>query len=167
MIRNKLLRTLTRTALVCLFPPSGIDKIIHWDDAMKQARSGPLPGAPFLLASSVVLETVAPIAIVSGKYDREAAAALAGFCAVTALMYHQFWRYDDLTAPGRSEGRDHMWECLKNFGLAGGLMYVAIGEKIVDDAPSEPRAAALDRQGEDAGAVQRSGLRIDLTAMRP
>ena len=139
MIRNKLLRTLTRTALVCLFPPSGIDKIVHWNDAMDQAKSGPLPGAPFLLASSVVLETVAPIAIVAEKYDREAAALLGAFCAVTAVMYHQFWTYDDLMAEGKSEGREHMWEFLKNFGLVGGLMYVAMGDKPDDDRWPESR----------------------------
>ena len=142
MIGNKLLRTLTRTALVCLFPPSGIDKIIHWDEAMAQARSGPLPGAPFLLASSVVLETMAPVAIVSEKYDREAAAALAAFCAVTAVMYHPFWRYEDLAARGKSEGREHMWEFLKNFGLVGGLLYVALGQKLVGEDGSERRVAA-------------------------
>ena len=138
MIRNKLLRTLTRTALVCLFPPSGIDKIVHWDDAMAQAKSGPLPGAPVLLASSIVLETMAPIAIVAEKYDREAAAALAAFCGVTAVMYHQFWTYDDLLAKGKSEGREHMWEFLKNFGLVGGLLYVALGDKSLDDARPDP-----------------------------
>ena len=43
MIRNQLLRTLTRLSLVCLFPPSAVDKIVHWDDAMKQAKSVILP----------------------------------------------------------------------------------------------------------------------------
>ena len=28
---------------------------------------------------------------------------LAGFCAVTAVGYHQFWAYDDLGAPGKSK----------------------------------------------------------------
>ncbi len=129
MIRNQALRTLARLSLVCLFPPSGLDKIINWDEAMKQARSGVLPGAPALLAASVVLETVAPIAIVAEKHDREAAALLAGFCAVTAVVYHQFWTYDDLGAKHHSEGRDHMWEFLKNFGLVGGLMFVAFDAK--------------------------------------
>ncbi len=126
MIRNQLLRTLTRLSLVCLFPPSAVDKIVHWDDAMKQAKSGILPGAPVLLASAVVVETVAPLAIVAETYDREAAAVLAAFCAVTAVLYHPFWTYDDLGAKTNSKGRDEMWEFLKNFGLVGGLMCVAL-----------------------------------------
>ena len=126
MIRNQLLRSLTRLSLVCLFPPSAIDKIVHWDDAMKQAKSGILPGAPVLLASAVVVETVAPLAIVAETYDREAAAVLAAFCAVTAVLYHPFWTYDDLGAKTNSKGRDEMWEFLKNFGLVGGLMCVAL-----------------------------------------
>ncbi len=129
MIRNQLVRTLTRLSLVCLFPPSGLDKIINWDEAMQQAKSGILPGAPALLAASVVLETLAPVAIVAEKHDRQAAALLAAFCAVTAVVYHQFWTYDDLMAKQKSEGREHLWEFLKNFGLVGGLMFVALEPK--------------------------------------
>ena len=72
-----------------------------------------------------MIETVAPVCIVTGKFDRPAAVVLAGFCAVTALGYHQFWTYDDLRAPGKSKGREEMWEFLKNFGLVGGLLMVA------------------------------------------
>jgi len=138
VIRSQLVRTLTRLSLVCLFPPSGLDKIINWDESMQQAKSGILPGAPALLAASVVLETLAPVAIVAEKHDREAAALLAGFCAVTAVVYHQFWTYDDLMAKQKSEGREHLWEFLKNFGLVGGLMFVAL-------EPKAPRLAESAR----------------------
>ena len=72
---------------------------------------------------------VAPFCIVTGKFDRPAAAVLAGFCAVTAVGCHQFWTYDDLRAPGKSKGREEMWEFLKNFGLVGGLLMVAFPKR--------------------------------------
>ena len=70
-------------------------------------------------------EHYAAIAIFRYELRRFLAFVLAGFCAATALGYHQFWTYDDLRAPGKSKGRDEMWEFLKNFGLVGGLLMVA------------------------------------------
>ncbi|MGI4796785.1 MAG: DoxX family protein [Janthinobacterium lividum] len=116
---------LARLCLVCLFPPSAYDKLKHRQLALEQARSGPLPDAPLLIDVGMVVETVAPLCIVTGKYDRPAALVLAGFCAVTAVGYHQFWTHDDLRAPGQSRGRDELWEFLKNFGLVGGLLMIA------------------------------------------
>ena len=125
MIGNPLLRTLTRLSLVVLFPFSAADKIFHWGQAMKQAKSGPPPfadAAPELLLAGIAVEAIAPVCIVTGRRDREAAALLAGFCAATAVLYHPFWTHDDLFAEGKSTGREEMWEFLKNFGLVGGLM---------------------------------------------
>ncbi len=126
MIRNQLARTLTRLSLVCLFPPSAIDKVVNRKQALQQAEGGILPDPGALLDLAIAVETIAPVMIVAEKGDREAAAVLAGFCAVTAVLYHQFWTYGDLAAEGKSEGREHLWEFLKNFGLAGGLMTVAL-----------------------------------------
>ncbi len=120
-----LLSFISRACLVCLFPPSALDKVMHRKQALEQARSGPLPDASLLIDVGTVVEVVAPLCIVTGRLDRPAAFVLAGFCAVTALGYHQFWTYDDLRAPGKSKGRDEMWEFLKNFGLVGGLLTVA------------------------------------------
>jgi len=134
MIRNSLLRTLTRASLVVLFPFSAADKIVHWDQAMKQAKSGPPPLAglaPELLLAGVAVETIAPLCIVTGRGDRRAATVLAGFCVATALLYHPFWKHEDLFAKGKSKGREEFWEFLKNFGLVGGLMYVALDDKAV------------------------------------
>ena len=132
MIRNSFLRTLTRASLVVLFPFSAADKIVHWNQAMKQAEFGPPPFAGAsreLLLAGVAVEAIAPLCIVTGRGDRQAATILAGFCAATALLYHPFWTYDDLFAKGKSKGREELWEFLKNFGLIGGLMYVALDDE--------------------------------------
>ena len=44
-----LLSLVSRVCLVCLFPPSALDKIKHRRQALQQARSGPLPDAPLLI----------------------------------------------------------------------------------------------------------------------
>lgn len=139
MIRNQFLRTLTRVSMVCLFPPSAVDKIYNRKQAMQQAESGPLPDPNLLLDLGIAVETLCPLLIVAEKRDREAAAVLAGFCAVTAALYHQFWTYDDLLAQNvKSEGREHLWEFLKNFAVAGGLMTIALEHRPPAPKPVPP-----------------------------
>ena len=70
MIRNSLLRTLTRISLVGLFPFSAADKIYNWKQAIKQARSGPAPFAQAaleLLLAGIAVEAVTPFCIVTGR----------------------------------------------------------------------------------------------------
>ena len=127
MIQNRAMRLLARSCLVCLFIPSAADKVLNWDEAIRQARQGPLPqAAPLLMTAAITTEARTPLAIVTGRRDREAAALLAGFCTATAVLYHRFWTHDDLFVKGKSDGRQELWEFLKNFGLVGGLLYVVL-----------------------------------------
>ena len=120
-----------------LFIPSALDKVLNWNEAIKQAKQGPMPqAAPLLMTAAIATETLTPLAIVSGHRDREAAALLAGFCTATAVLYHQFWTHDDLFQKGKSAGRQELWEFLKNFGLVGGLLSVVM----------EPRRRARNTQ---------------------
>jgi putative oxidoreductase len=115
-----------RFCLVVMFPFSAWDKVAHWKEAMQQATSSFLPGGGVLLVVAILVELISPICIVVGWHDRLAAFVLAGFCAVTALLYHPFWRFPHFwSQPG--EGRSHFWDFLKNFGLVGGLLLVTIG----------------------------------------
>lgn len=114
-----------RVCLVAMFSFSAIDKVWHWKNALAQTSSAGLPGAAALLVIAIVVEGVTPICIVTGWLDRPAAALLAGFCIVTAFLYHPFWRYPDFfAASDTSVAREHFWQFLKNFGLAGGLLLV-------------------------------------------
>jgi len=121
-----LLPVLARVCLVILFPLSAYDKIAHWKEALEQANSSWLPGGPALLVLGILVELLAPICIVLGWHDRFAACMLAGFCAVTALLYHPFWKYPDFWSKN-GEGRAHFWDFFKNFGLVGGLLLLMIG----------------------------------------
>lgn len=164
MIRNPFLRTLTRVSLVCLFPPSALDKIVNRKQAMQQAASGPLPDPGLLLDLGIAVETIAPLLIVAEKRDREAAVVLAGFCAATALLYHQFWTYDDLMAQDQtSEGREHLWEFLKNFGLVGGLMTVALEQR---PKPAKPAPPVMRRPLRDPDHPAQVAPRTRYTAFR-
>jgi putative oxidoreductase len=115
--------------LVVLFPFSALDKAVHWKAALAQASSSVLPGAPALLVLAMAVETAAPVCIVLGWHDRAAALLLAVFCVVTGVLYHRFWRYPDFWANVESPGRAHFWDFLKNLGLAGGLMLVALAAR--------------------------------------
>lgn len=140
---------IARICLVVLFPFSALDKIVHWNDALKQANSSFLPGGAVLLVMAIVIELVTPVCIVIGWHDRLAAFVMAGFCAVTAVLYHPFWKFADFWTPGDSKGRRHFWDFLKNFGLVGGLLLVVIitgfaPARAVIEQPisSTPRAAS-------------------------
>ena len=117
-----------RILLVAMFPFSAVDKAIHWKAAMAQCRSSFIPGAPWMLVMAMAVEVIAPACIVVGWQAPIAAAVLAAFCAATALLYHPFWRAGDFWAKGESIDRGHFWDFTKNFGLAGGLLLVALGQ---------------------------------------
>ena len=132
---------LLRLCLVILFPFSTMDKLFNWKNALKQATDGPLPGGALLLVAAMLVETGCSILILIGVLDRAAAALLAFYCIVTALLYHQFWAFGDFFSKGESsKGRSHFWEFLKNFGLVGGLGLIVLGAPLasVDYVASRP-----------------------------
>ena len=132
---------LLRICLVILFPFSTLDKVFNWKNALKQAQDGILPGGALLLIAAMFVETGCSILIVIGVLDRAAAALLAFYCIVTALLYHQFWAYGDFfTKDEASKGRSHFWEFLKNFGLVGGLGLIVLGAPLasLDYAVTHP-----------------------------
>jgi putative oxidoreductase len=113
-----------RFCVVVLFPFSGLDKILNWPAAMKQAGDIPFPRA--MLVMSIVVEFAAPVCILAGWHDRFAAFILAGFCVITAVLFHRFWQYAEFWRFQEGEGLQHFWEFLKNFGLVGGLGFIML-----------------------------------------
>ncbi len=121
---------LARILLVWLFPFSAIDKMLYWKGALGQARSSVFPAswAPAMLVCAMAAELVLPVCIVAGWLAPESALLLAAYCMATALLFHRFWTYGDFwNKEGSSKGRSHFWDFLKNFGIAGGLLLIAIG----------------------------------------
>lgn len=125
MTWNEIVWIAARVCLVAMFPFSAIDKVWHWKNSLAQTNSDGLPGGPMLLVLAILVEGLTPICIITGWLDRPAAALLAGFCVVTAFLYHPFWAYGDFFSPSdASKSREHFWQFLKNFGLVGGLLLV-------------------------------------------
>jgi putative oxidoreductase len=121
---------LIRASLVGLFLPfSALDKLLNTRAAVEQAR-GTVHSktlACILIGTGLLVEVVMSAAILTGFFDRLAAVILAGYCAVTALLWKQFWNTADFRLKGPSKGRDVFWDFLKNFAVAGGFLILATG----------------------------------------
>ena len=130
--------------IVIIFPFSALDKIINWKSALEQANSSFLPGGPVLLVLAMIVEIVTPICIVFNYYPGWAAFVLAGYCAITAVLYHNFWSYPRFWL-ANSDGHPHVWDFFKNFAIVGGCIYIMLGSAMVTEVEqivepsSEPR----------------------------
>ncbi|MGD9545617.1 MAG: DoxX family protein [Methylocystis sp.] len=148
---NDVAPTLARIFIVWIFPFSCLDKIINWDGALKQATSSWLPGGPILLILAMIVEALTPPMIVFGFYDGLAAFVLAGYCAVTGLVYHAFWTYPRFWSP-QSAGYPHIWDFFKNFGLVGGLIFVMTASGFLPTATASIKGARVAACGVEASS---------------
>jgi putative oxidoreductase len=122
---NIVLVALSRCLLVLLFLPfSALDKVLNFSAAEAQAATaiGDRTLSRLAIIAGFCIEIVMSLGILSGIADRAAALVLAAYCAVTALLWKQFWRGGDFRLRGPSPGRDKFWDFLKNFALAGGFL---------------------------------------------
>lgn len=103
-----------RLSLSAIFILSGVGKLTDASAVIgKIASIGfPLPEAAFLAA--VATELLGGLLLIVGFKTRHAALALAIFCFVTALLFH-----DDLA------DRNQFIHFFKNLAMAGGLLQVA------------------------------------------
>lgn len=121
---------LVRYGLVVLFfPASALDKILNFKGAVKQAQEvfSAHAVAVLLILVGLFVELVMPLGILTGIADRLAAFIMAGYCAVTALLFKRFWEPGDFWSAGQSKGRDLFWDFLKNFSLASGFLLIVVG----------------------------------------
>lgn len=130
MTLDQLVILLVRYGLVILFfPASALDKILNFKSAVKQAKqvfsSGTVASA--LILVGLFVELVMPLGILSGVADRLAAFIMAGYCAVTAVLFKRFWEPGDFWSKGESKGRELFWEFLKNLSLASGFLLIVVG----------------------------------------
>lgn len=104
---------MARIFISSVFLLSGINKIFSYDSTVTWMEGFGIPG--FLLWPTIVLEILLPIFIIIGYKTQLSAILLAIFCIATALIFHF-----DL------ENQMQTIALLKNFGLAGGFIFVAI-----------------------------------------
>ena len=109
---DRYLHLLGRILLALIFLMSAFGKISNPAGTMKYMEAMGVPG--MLLWPTIAVELLGGLAIVVGYKTRYAALALAGFCVVSALLFHR--NFGD---------QMQMVNFLKNLGLAGGFLLLA------------------------------------------
>lgn len=104
-----------RLLIASLFILFGLEKITGYAGSVAYMEAYGLPGT--LLPLAILVELGGGIAILLGLFSRWAALALAGFCIVTALVFHTGWSGDG--------GQGQLINFMKNLALAGGLLLLA------------------------------------------
>ena len=127
---SKVVDFIARLCLVLIFPFSALDKIFNHQSALAQAADGlialPRSMALLLLVLGGMLEVIGPICILFGFYRRQAALLFVFYVIVTAVLFHNFWSFPF----GSDSWTQNFWPFLKNFGLAGGFLYVAADARL-------------------------------------
>ena len=119
-----------RCGMVLLFLPfSALDKVLGFAGALKQAREvfRPLPLAVLALTAGLAVEVVCSVGVVTGIADRACASVIAGYCAVTALLYKRFWAPGDFWSDPSGAARGLFWDFLKNLSLGAGFLLLVVG----------------------------------------
>jgi len=102
-----------RLFISSVFLFSGYNKIMNFGATVNWMEGFGVPG--FLLWPTIILEILLPIFIIIGYQVRISAIALALFSVATGIIFHS-----DLT------NQMQIIALLKNLGLAGGFMFIAI-----------------------------------------
>ena len=104
-----------RILMSVMFLTSGFGKMTGYEATQGYMESMGAPGA--LLPLVILLEIAGPVAIIAGWKTRWFAAAMAGFCVISALLFH-----------ANFADQGEMINFMKNITIAGGfLIIVAFG----------------------------------------
>lgn len=101
-----------RILIALIFVLSGLNKIGAIQDTQGYMEAMGVPGA--LIYPTILFEVGAGLAIVIGYQTRVVALALAGFCLVTAFIFH-----NDLA------DQTQFVMFMKNVAMAGGFLFLA------------------------------------------
>ena len=110
---SSLLDLIGRDFISVLFLLSAYSKILNYSETVNWMEGFGVP--VFLLSPTIALEIILPILIIIGYHTRLAATLLALFSIVTAFIFHSNFA-DQM----------QMISFLKNIGLAGGFILVAV-----------------------------------------
>ena len=104
---------IARLFISSVFLFSGINKILQFDGTVQWMEGFGIPG--LLLIPAIIIEIVFPILIIIGYQTKLAAGMLIIFCLSTAFIFH----FD-------FSNQMQVLAFLKNLGLSGGLLFLAI-----------------------------------------
>ncbi len=100
-----------RVLIAFMFVLSGISKITGYAGTQAYMNSVGVSGS--LLPLVIALEVLGGLAIIVGWQTRLAALALAGFCIISAVLFH----FDP-------SNQGQMINFMKNFAIAGGFLFL-------------------------------------------
>ena len=100
-----------RVLIAFMFVMSGIGKIFDYASTAGYMEAMGVPGA--LLPIAIIVEVLGGIAIIAGWQTRLAALALAGFCVVSAVIFHADFA-----------DQNQMISFMKNIAIAGGFLFL-------------------------------------------
>jgi putative oxidoreductase len=102
---------LGRVFIALIFVVTGLNKISNYSGTQGYMESMGVPG--MLLPLVIALEVIGGLAIILGWQARIVAFLLAGFCLVSAILFH-----------GNIGDQTQFIQFLKNLGLAGGFLFI-------------------------------------------
>jgi putative oxidoreductase len=108
-----------RILLAILFIKYGFEKVVGFQGTVGYIAAKGLPMPAVLAALAAVVELGGGILLTVGLLTGWAALALAGFCVLTAFLFHPFW-----TLPAAQQYGEQV-NFFKDLALAGGLLVVA------------------------------------------
>ena len=108
-----------RILLAILFIKYGFEKVGGFQGTVGYIAAKGLPMPAVLAALAAVVELGGGILLAVGLVTGWAALALAGFCVLTAFLFHPFW-----TLPAAQQYGEQV-SFFKDLALAGGLLVVA------------------------------------------
>ena len=108
-----------RLLLALLFLPAGLSKITGFAGTVGYIASKGLPMPTVAAVVAIIIEVVAPLALLVGFGTRWAALVLAGFTVVATFIFHNFW------AMPAEQAMMQQLMFFKNIAVVGGLLILA------------------------------------------
>jgi len=109
-----------RILIAALFIFAGFGKVTGLAGTAGYIASKGLPLATLLAVGAAVVELGGGILLAVGFKTRWAAAAIALFTLVAAVIFHNFWGVP------ADQAQNQMIHFLKNIAIVGGLLYVVV-----------------------------------------
>jgi putative oxidoreductase len=110
-------------------PFSALDKVLDFRGAAARAQEAVQnkAAATILMLVGLFVEVFMSAGVVCGIADRACAFVLAGYCAVTAVVWKQFRRPVGFRSSSDGKARALFWNFWKNLALAAGFLLIVFG----------------------------------------
>jgi len=109
-----------RVLMAIIFVAAGLSKLTAFGPTAGYIASQGIPLAPLVTAGTIALEIGGGLMLIAGFQARWAAAALALFTLVAAVLFHNFW------AAAPDQLQNQLIHFQKNLAMVGGLLMVVL-----------------------------------------